>query len=76
MLDPFKVSVTFTPVANPAQAFGIGIVASRNDCGAMGGWYVDDLNNPTKLTLCDASCQKVNSAGEGSVSVLFGCVAK
>jgi hypothetical protein len=76
MLDPFKVSVTFTPTANPTQSFGIGIVPGRGDCGPMGGWYVDDLNNPTKLTLCDASCQKVNSTGEGSLSVLFGCVAK
>jgi hypothetical protein len=76
MLDPFRVNVTFTPSANPTQAFGISIVPGRNDCGPMGGWYVDDLTNPTKLTLCDASCQKVNSAGEGSLSLLFGCVAK
>jgi hypothetical protein len=76
MLDPFKVTVTFTPTASPAQAFGIGIVPTRNDCGAMGGWYLDDLLNPTKLTLCDTSCQKVNSAGEGALSLLFGCMAK
>jgi hypothetical protein len=76
MLDPFKVSVTFTPTASPTQSFGIGIVPARTDCGTMGGWYVDDLTNPTKLTLCDASCQKVNGAGEGSLSLLFGCVSK
>jgi hypothetical protein len=76
MLDPFKVSVTFTPTATPAQAFGLTIVASRNDCGPTGGWYFDDLTNPTKLTLCDVSCQKVNGAGEGALSLLFGCVAK
>jgi hypothetical protein len=76
MLDPFKVSVTFTPMANPAQSFGIAIVPGRNDCGAMGGWYLDDLVSPTKLTLCDASCQKVNGAGEGALSLLFGCMGK
>jgi hypothetical protein len=76
MLDPFKVNVTFTPTANPGQSFGISIVPGRNDCGPMGGWYFDDLTAPTKLTLCDASCQKVNGAGEGALSLLFGCVAK
>jgi hypothetical protein len=76
MLDPFKVSVTFAPKANPTQSFAIGAVATRADCGAMGGWYFDDLNNPTTLSLCDASCQKVNGTGEGALSLLFGCVAK
>jgi hypothetical protein len=76
MLDPFKVTVTFTPTANPSQSFPIGIVPARADCGPMGGWYFDDLTNPTKLTLCDASCQKVNGTGEGALSLLFGCVAK
>ena len=71
-----KVDVTFTPTANPTQAFGITIVPTRNDCGPTGGWYVDDLVTPTTLTLCDASCQKVNGAGEGALSLLFGCVAK
>lgn len=76
MLDPFKVTVRFTPAMNPAQAFGIDMVPARADCGQNGGWYFDDLFNPTTVNLCDASCQKVNGAGEGSLSVQFGCMAK
>jgi hypothetical protein len=76
MLDPYKVAVRFTPTMTPTQAFGIAMVASRADCGPMGGWYFDDLVAPTTLNLCDTSCQKVNGAGEGAVSLQFGCVAK
>ncbi|HXU82733.1 MAG TPA: vWA domain-containing protein [Polyangia bacterium] len=76
MLDPSKVDVRFTPTANPAQSFGINIVATKADCGVNGGWYFDDLLSPTTLTLCDASCQKVNGAGEGALSLRFGCLAK
>jgi hypothetical protein len=76
MLDPFKVDVRFTPTANPTQAFGIAMVPGRADCGPAGGWYFDDLFMPTTLNLCDASCQKVNGAGEGSVSLQIGCTAK
>ena len=76
MLDPAKVDVRFVPMANPTQGFGIGIVGGKADCGAAGGWYFDNLLNPTTITLCDASCQKVNGAGEGSLSLLFGCQSK
>jgi hypothetical protein len=75
MLDPFRVNVRFTPTADPTKWFGIGMVLSRGDCGTMGGWYFDDLFAPTSVNLCDTSCQKVNGAGEGSISLQFGCKA-
>lgn len=73
MIDTQQVGVRFTPTANPAAAFGIPMVNGRPDCGPAGGWFFDDILNPTAVNLCEASCMKVNSSGEGSVSLQFGC---
>jgi hypothetical protein len=73
-LDPNKVNVRFT-AANATNSFDIGQVPSRDACGAQGGWYFDNPSNPTKVNLCDASCQKVNGSGEGEIQLLFGCAS-
>jgi hypothetical protein len=72
-IDSNRVGVRFTPNANPIAAFDIPMVPTRADCGPTGGYFFDDLATPTSVTLCEASCKKVNTSGEGSVSVVFGC---
>jgi len=72
-LDPDRVNVRFTPVADPGMPIDLGRVDDRTTCGAQGGWYFDDPMNPTSVTLCEASCAKLNASGEGSLSLLFGC---
>jgi hypothetical protein len=31
--------------------------------------------NPRVVNLCEASCQKVNTTGQGQISLLFGCAS-
>jgi hypothetical protein len=71
-LDPNKVNVGFK-TADPANSFQIGQVTDRQSCGPMGGWYYDNPTNPRTVNLCEASCMKVNSAGEGGIELQFGC---
>lgn len=73
-LDPNKVNVRFT-ATNATNSFDIGQVPSRDACGPQGGWYFDNPSNPTRVNLCDASCQKVNGSGEGEIQLLFGCAS-
>ncbi|MBK7579345.1 MAG: hypothetical protein IPI67_03980 [Myxococcales bacterium] len=72
-LDPGKVNVlvvgqttTALPKVNGASA-----------CDQNGGWYYDDDVNPTKVTLCPASCAAAEQAGvtTGGVKLVvqFGC---
>jgi hypothetical protein len=71
-LDPNKVNVRFnTP--DPAMSFDIGQVMNRAACGPAGGWYYDNPQDPKTVNLCEASCMKVNTAGGGSIQLLFGC---
>jgi hypothetical protein len=76
MLDTDRSTVHFAPTADPTRGFDISMVSSRAACTTMGGWYVDDLFAPKSLTLCDASCTKVNDVGEGSIALQFACRAR
>jgi hypothetical protein len=40
------------------------------DCGAAGGWYYDNPQNPTKIIMCPTTCDEVQG---GKVTVVFGC---
>jgi hypothetical protein len=74
MLDPNAVNVRFTATGNPANAVTLGQVpGGRSQCGPMGGWYLDNPTAPTSISLCDASCQQVNTAPDGVISLVFGC---
>lgn len=46
-------------------------------CGSDGGWYYDDPTNPTKVVLCEGSCDRaqtfVGPGKDGRIEVLFGC---
>jgi len=37
------------------------------------GWYYDDEQNPTKIVLCMATCEKVQNEDDGEINVQFGC---
>ena len=39
------------------------------------GWYFDDASKPTKIILCDNTCQKSQSHDKGKIDVLFNCKA-
>lgn len=75
VLDPDSVVVNFTPGGNdPMVSFRR--VPSAGDCGqTTGGFYYDDNANPTRIILCDASCEDVRGApATASVDVVLGCI--
>jgi hypothetical protein len=72
-LDPTRVNVRFTPTGNPAMAAELGMVPGRAQCGPQGGWFFDNPAAPTSVSLCDASCQTVNTSPDGVISLVFGC---
>ena len=48
-------------------------VDSRLDCGGGEGWYFDDPGDPSKVILCDQTCETVTQGKTGELNVEFGC---
>ena len=79
--DYSKVNVVYTDSAT-TNATIVPYVADLADCaadgGASGGWYYDndpfaDAGTPTKVVLCPATCNAVQSDPTGKVDVVQGC---
>ena len=68
--DRAKVNVQHTP-AGGAPA----VLAYNQACTGGTGWKYDDANNPTRILLCDDSCNGVKG-GTGKVDILFGCATQ
>lgn len=71
-LDPSLVNVKYTPTEG-ADPIDIYFVESEADCGPEGGWYYDDPADPTKILMCPATCDLLQSGVGGRVDVVFGC---
>lgn len=68
--DPTKLNVVFTPEGGSQDT--IPQVPNAGECKGLPGWYYDDPNNPTSLTLCPASCDTVQGAA-GQIDIQLGC---
>ena len=56
-------------------------MGSADKCDpARGGWYYDvdpaTGGTPTRVRLCDSTCNQVKADMTGRVELLFGCVTK
>ncbi len=73
-LDPNQVNVALVSSGVSTYLPGVGSAAG---CGMDGGWYYDNPTAPTKLILCQASCDAaqamIGPGKPGSIEVLFGC---
>ncbi|AKT40536.1 vWA domain-containing protein [Chondromyces crocatus] len=70
--DPTKVNVEYTSSNGNTQV--IGSVPGASSCSSQsGGWYYDDPQNPSRVTLCPSTCGAVQGDPNGRVDVLFGC---
>ncbi|MFO0670049.1 MAG: vWA domain-containing protein [Polyangiaceae bacterium] len=67
-LDPKRVNVAVTAASGQVTP----LVYSR-DCSATNGWRYDDLNAPTRVELCTATCGSVQSDAKAKLAVAFGC---
>ena len=73
-LDPDKVNVDYLPGGNPPSQ-AVYRVNSPADCtgGGQGGWHFDNNAAPTRILLCPATCQAVQSDAQARIDVKFGC---
>ena len=65
---PNLVNVYWRRSAEEEEAL-VPQVENAAACGEEAGWYYDDPNAPTVITLCPSSC----GADEGEVRLEFGC---
>jgi hypothetical protein len=76
-IDFKKVNVRWTG-AGGAQ--DLSYVGSADKCDpARGGWYYDvdpAAGTPTRVRLCESTCNQVKNGADARVELLFGCVTK
>ena len=68
---PGEVNVRYTSSAGLEQ--DVLFVGTPADCGAAGGWYYDDPQNPSKVLACPTTCDEIRLDENGKIDVLFGC---
>lgn len=69
-IDPTKVNVN---VMNNGTQATLPQVADAASCAAMPGWYYDNAISPTRIILCQASCDAVTVDVSASLDILLGC---
>jgi len=69
-LDTGKVQVLYTPSSGDPEE--VPSISSLSACAknANGGWYYDDPNAPSKITVCPCTCARLQA---GRVDVRLGC---
>jgi hypothetical protein len=76
-IDYKKVNVRYN---GPAGAEDLIYVGSADKCDPnRGGWYYDTdptTTKPTRVRLCEATCNKVKNEQTARVELLFGCITK
>jgi hypothetical protein len=72
LIDLDNVAVEFDD--GKGVVLAIAEVAAPAACaGATDGWYFDDPGLPTQLLLCPKTCDKIQLAPKGSLSIKFAC---
>ncbi len=73
IIDPSKVKVQYTPGGSSTPQ-DLTKVSGSGACGSGGGWYYDNNQNPSTITLCKASCDTVQADSGAKVAVYLGCL--
>jgi hypothetical protein len=71
-IDFSKVNVAFTPSGGDRTLIKQTPDLSTCDQSA-GGWYYDNPSAPTRINLCNATCDQVAPDTGGKVDLLLGC---
>lgn len=69
-IDPASARVEYTP-GSGGEPIPLPRVSGAAQCGA--GWYYDDPLDPTRATLCPATCAVVQGDPSAKVSVRIDC---
>lgn len=69
-LDTTKVQVVYTPSSGDAEE--VPQISALTACASNqnGGWYYDDPERPSKITVCPCTCARLQA---GRVDVRLGC---
>jgi hypothetical protein len=70
-LDPDKVNVHFSAAGKPELSLEYG-----TECEGTTAWRYDDPDQPTKILLCDDTCDAVKADAMGKLSVEFACKSR
>ncbi|MCA9705226.1 MAG: VWA domain-containing protein [Myxococcales bacterium] len=70
--NPDQVNVEFND--GMGNVLEIGRVDGAADCpNVTDGWYYDDPMNPQMILVCPQTCDKMQGALNGAISIAFGC---
>lgn len=69
-LDTAKVQVLYTPSSGDPEE--VPSISSLSACAknSNGGWYYDDADSPSKISVCPCTCARLQA---GRVDVRLGC---
>jgi hypothetical protein len=72
-IDYSRVNVSFSDASMSSSTFVF--VGDASGCAQAPdhGWYYDNAQNPTKVILCEQTCDAVRADSTGEVDVVFGC---
>jgi hypothetical protein len=73
--DPDKVNVNITSPIDGGDTLTTPLfrVKNRDACNGGPGWYYDSFDHPTRIIVCDASCNKIHDAHDADVWIEQGC---
>ena len=71
VVDKELINVNYTPTGGMPST--LPRVANDAACTASGGWFYDNPNVPTRITLCKSSCDQVTGDTKASLDILLGC---
>jgi hypothetical protein len=70
VLDPAKVNVELRTGEESA------VLSYNAECVDGAGWRYDNEDAPSKIELCNTTCETVQSGDNSGVNVLFGCATR
>jgi hypothetical protein len=69
-VDPTKVNILAVTTGGASSIVSQTFMSDPNRCDVAGGWYYDDPALPTKIKLCESTCQQLQ---RGSIQIQYGC---
>jgi hypothetical protein len=73
VVDPNQVTLQYLP-GGTGTPVDVPRVPDSGQCGSGDGWYYDNNTNPTKITLCPATCATMKADPKAKVNISLGCL--
>ncbi len=75
-MNPKLVNVGYTP-GDGAAPLELGQVEGETACAELTtAWYYDDPVKPKSISLCPATCAKVQADPKAKIEILLGCATR